>query len=314
MADLGHGMVKVLHPESLRVVGKIGADKLKHPRGLAFDKKGRLLVTDPENDRIAIFTIKGTQGSWLGAIRGGLDTAKGVIALPDGRVVVSNASSHSIKVFFLGRLVDAFGYEGGGAKGYLGPHALQADDRRRLFITDPGHNRIHILDAQHQPEGMMGPPHYNLHAPKHVAFDEVGRFYVADEYDRAVKIFDRELRQGGGDSLCQGRAGLWVEPPKRIVAQGGKVWIADARQQPDFALPATGDPLAPGGFKGVSSRVSPCCMTKNFFGETPARARAWASLAGGSSSGSSVNSKVPQCIPTEYRALRSCVFLLLRQD
>ena len=94
-------------------------------------------------------------------------------------------------------------------------------------VTDPGNNRIHILNARHEPEGMLEAPDYRFHEPKYLAFDEKGRFYVADEYNNTVKIFDRDMRRVAWIPPAGGDRAHKLNQPEGVTARGDKVWVSD---------------------------------------------------------------------------------------
>jgi len=68
VADLGNNVVKVLNPFSLKTLGVIGEGELNAPHDVAFDRRGRLLVADSGNNRIAIYKVNGVQATYEGEL------------------------------------------------------------------------------------------------------------------------------------------------------------------------------------------------------------------------------------------------------
>ena len=58
VADVGTDSIKVLDPSTLITLGAFGADRLSGPHDVAFDQRGRLLVADTHNHRIAVRRAK----------------------------------------------------------------------------------------------------------------------------------------------------------------------------------------------------------------------------------------------------------------
>lgn len=227
VADVGNDAVQVLDPATLKVVGKIGADDLDSPHDVAFDKQGQLLVADTGNDRIAIYRVQGARGQFAGELKGGLDSPEGVAPLPDGRVVVTNAGSHDVVVLFKEQVVSRFGRGGSGPQAYVRPHDLIADPEGRLYVTDPGNNRIHILDRNFRQIGLIGPPTHSFNEPKYLHMDGKGRLYVSDEYNNVVKIFDRDLHRVAIIPPARGGRAIRLNQPEGVTAREGRVWISD---------------------------------------------------------------------------------------
>ena len=99
VSDVGNDAVKVLDPMTLRTLGTIGPDELDSPHDVVFDARGRLLVADTGNDRVAVYEVAGTRGKLVAELTGGLRSAEGVTVGPDGRVYVNSASGHTVAVF-----------------------------------------------------------------------------------------------------------------------------------------------------------------------------------------------------------------------
>ncbi len=230
VSDLGNDAVKVLDPESLATLGKIGADELDSPHDVAFDPKGRLLVADTGNDRIAVFEVAGTTGKLVASWSEGMAAPEGVVADTEGLVFVTNASGHDVLVLRDGELVAKAGRRGEGPNEYVRPHDIDLGPDGLLYVSDPGNNRIQVLDKDLAYKSELGGPAYGFNEPKYFAIDDKGRIFVADEYNHQIKVLDEERRLvltfGTGR---KGKGPNRFNYPEGAEVRGDDLWIADTR-------------------------------------------------------------------------------------
>ncbi len=229
VADLGHHVVRVMDAETLAVVGEIGAGELSAPHDVAMDERGRLMVADTGNDRVAIFELSGVTGRLVDQLSEGLGRPEGVALGPDGRVYVTSVAGSHISVFENGRRVASAGGPGSGPNQYSRPHDIDVDPAGRVFVADPGNNRLQVLSPDLKFQFSIGgaPPH-DFNQPKYFALDEAGRLYVGDQYNHRVLVFDRDLallaQLGTGSA---GDAPHQLNGLEGVVVRGDDVWIAD---------------------------------------------------------------------------------------
>lgn len=229
VADLGHHAVQVVNPVDLRIVGTIGEGELSAPHDVAFDRDGRLLVADTGNDRIAIFSVDGVTGELTGQLTGGLGAPEGVAQGPDGRIYVTNAGRASLVVFEDGRPVRSVGSWGDGPVQFSRPHDIEVAGDGRVYVADPGNNRIQILDSNLEFLGALsgaGPDAFN--EPKYMKLEASGVLYVVDQYNNRVQVFDPEFTLLG--TLAAGVRGDGPDQLNR--AEGAEVlddliWVSD---------------------------------------------------------------------------------------
>jgi len=230
VADLGNDAVKVLDPESLATLGVIGKDTLDSPHDVAFDPAGRLLVADTGNDRIALFEIAGTTGKLVASWSEGMDAPEGVVAAANGLVFVTNASGHDVLALRDGKQVAKAGRRGEGPNAYVRPHDIDLGPDGRLYVSDPGNNRIQVIEQDLGYVSALGGPAYRFHEPKYFALDDKGRLFVADEYNNQVKVLDGERRLVL--TIGSGRAGKGPDlfnHPEGVEVRGVDLWISDTR-------------------------------------------------------------------------------------
>lgn len=228
VADVGNDAVKVLDPHTLEVRGLIGQGELSSPHDVAFDKAGRLLVADSGNDRIVIYSVRGARGKFVEAWSQDLGSPEGVAPGPDGRVYVTNASLNDVVVFSNGQVVARAGSRGGGEIQFARPHDVEVDAMGKVYVVDPGNNRIQILNAKLEFVSSLGGAPYGFNEPKYLAFDGRGRLYVADEYNNQIKIFDTERRLTGVIGTGERGAGRnQLNQPEGVEVSGDLIWVSD---------------------------------------------------------------------------------------
>jgi DNA-binding beta-propeller fold protein YncE len=228
VADVGNDAVKVLHPDTLATIGVIGRGELRGPHDVAFDDKGRLLVADTQNDRIAIYALSGLEGVLVGAYAKELASPEGVAVGPEGTVYVSNAGSDDLLAIKNGVVIARVGGSGAGHNQYRRPHDVGVDAQGRVYVVDPGNDRIQALSPRLEFIAALGGAPYDFDEPKYLAFDGRGWLYVADEYNDQIKIFDanREPIAAIGDGR-RGKGPNRLNKPEGVEARGDRVWVAD---------------------------------------------------------------------------------------
>jgi streptogramin lyase len=102
----------------IRIIGGTKGNapgQLQLPHGVAIDSKGRVLVSDSDNKRIAVFDKDGKfLETWPAPCRGG------IVITPDDTVYVSDVNAGAVTILKEGRIVDAIHVEGR-------PHGLAVD-------------------------------------------------------------------------------------------------------------------------------------------------------------------------------------------
>jgi len=102
----------------IKIIGGVkgnGPGQLQLPHGVAIDSKGRLLVSDSDNKRIAVFDRDGKfVETWPAPCRGN------IVVTPDDTVYVSDVNAGAVTILKDGKIVDAIHVEGR-------PHGMAVD-------------------------------------------------------------------------------------------------------------------------------------------------------------------------------------------
>lgn len=210
----------------VRTVGRygVGPGELSGPLGVAVDTRGRVLVADAGNHRIARFD---SLGVWLGEFGGfGYDdnrfdrpsvvwsgSALAVWVLDQGNARVVK---YDLEGRLLGVLVELRSDAVRARLDLVDPQGLAVDKGGQLFVTDASGDRVLLFDplgAILTPRGGFGSQAGRFDNPSGIAVDERGRLLVAETGNRRVQMTDAF---GGGiaqtplDPGMTGKEGLEV--------------------------------------------------------------------------------------------------------
>jgi hypothetical protein len=223
---------------------ELGTASFKDPRGVAFDKQGRLLVTT-SNQVLRFSRASALLPKPEVLIASGLDDAQQILFGPDGSIFVSDqGKSHQVKVFSPdGKFVRAIGL---GGKPRLGPY----DPRKMHFpvgITVAGDGTLWVAEDDKTPRrisiwktsgefvrAFYGPAQYG--GGGFLDAEDKSRFFYADEGGTELKIdWDRGVAapvsvyfRHDNDPL-----GLVTHfnpacPPSAPIHRDGRTYLTDA--------------------------------------------------------------------------------------
>ena len=234
VADLDNNRIQILDPGNLRVIGTFGANDLAAPHDVAFDSKGRVLVADTGNDRVAVYEVKvfkyETRATLIESWNadGNMGKPEGVAEGPDGRVYVSNAGLGTVLALRDGVVVAQAGDTGPSDTHLRRPHDVHVSPDGQVYVVDSGNHRIMIYDADLNLVGQLTHADYGFKEPKYLAFADDGRLLIADEYNHRVLVLDQQHRVigqiGTGE---QGDGPDQLNKPEGVDIAGRYVWIAD---------------------------------------------------------------------------------------
>jgi DNA-binding beta-propeller fold protein YncE len=226
----------------------VGPGELSGPLGVAVDARGRILVADAGNHRIARFD---TAGVFLGEFGGfgyednrfdrptvvwsGNALAIWVLDQGNARVV-----KYDLEGRLLGVLVELRSEAVRGRLDLVEPLGLAVDQGGELFVTDGSADRVLLFDplgAVLTPVGGFGTQAGRFDGPDGIAVDDKRRLLVAETGNRRVQLLDAS---GGAiaaaplDPGMTGKEGLLVAfGPDGTWALGdratGTISVRDAR-------------------------------------------------------------------------------------
>jgi sugar lactone lactonase YvrE len=196
-----------------------------HPRGIAFDPAGNLVVVDSDNERIRRIDTDGTFHTIAGsgilgvavngpALSSGFYGPVGVAVDRTGIVYVADTFSHRIRRIDLNGLITTVAGSGGFDGAFSGdngpatsarlnrPHGLALDQTGNIYFADEMNHRIRRVDTNGVittvvgtgtpgSTGDNGPAtQAALHNPFAVAFDRTGNMYIAESQGHVVRKVD----------------------------------------------------------------------------------------------------------------------------
>ncbi len=225
VTDMRNSRIRVLEAMTLKPVGNFGEGELSYPHDAEFDKRGRLLVADTGNDRIAIYEIQGAKAKLVGELKG-LSGPEGVAVAPDGRIIVTNTRAATLSAFRDGKLERTVGSHGAKDGEFSNPHDVEAAADGSVYVVDSANNRVQVFDSALRHRASFGAA-LNLNAPKYLAFDG-DRIWLADEYNHRILLLDKGHRLLG--VLGSGKRGRGPDAfykPEAVLARTPHVWVID---------------------------------------------------------------------------------------
>lgn len=146
---------------------------------------------------------------------------------PDGRVYVTNTGGGEVVVFKDGRVMARTGEYGAGPHQFERPHDVEVGGGR-VYVADPGNDRIQVLDTDLRFVDTIGGPDYGFDEPKYMALDAAGRLLVVDQHNHRVEVLDAARRVIGTiGSGRQGGGADSLDRPEGATTWRHRIWISD---------------------------------------------------------------------------------------
>lgn len=205
-------------------------DQLRKPFAVAFDSRGRILVSDSGNGALVRFDRKerrfdvfGTQG----AVR--LKMPLGLAIAPDDTVYVADAGLKQVVAFDPeGKVVAVYGR---GEELKNPTDAALSPDGKQLYVADSKAHQIAVFETATGKRvssfGKRGEGEGEFNFPTSLAFGPQGDLYVVDQLNARVQIFSREgeyLDEMGDLGVSFGN---FVRPKDIAVDEVGFVYVTD---------------------------------------------------------------------------------------
>jgi len=223
VADMNHDLIKVLDPKSLKTVASIGKEQLSSPHDVTFDNHGQMLVADSGNDRIAIYSLNNLTGNLVAELNKNMLSPEGVSSDDNGNIYVANAGNNLIQKFQNGKLVKSTGGFGSTLGKFNRAHDLEYF-QGKIYIGDPGNNRVQVLDTSLIPRQSIHVPNKPFNEPKYLSIGNNGKLYVADQHNNSLRIFNSQ-----GDEIYQlsSANGQTFDRIEGVEVDDAYVWISD---------------------------------------------------------------------------------------
>ena len=200
------------------------------PIGVAVDREDNIYVSEPELDKVIVFSKK---GDFLFEIKENLHRPTGVaINKNEGLLYVANTGGHNLSVYELnGKYLYTFGERGRETGRFNYPTDIHIDNQGFIYVTDSMNFRIQIFDKYRRffsAFGSHGDGSGSFARPKGLSVDSEGHIYVVDALFDAVQIFDREgrfLLSFGSSGQEKGK--FWL-PSAIFVDSSDRIYVSDS--------------------------------------------------------------------------------------
>ncbi len=118
---------------------------LNEPRGISLDPQGNIVVCNSGNRSVQLFSLEGELLLTFYGCANGLEFPFDCL-YHDGKIYISDFTSHSIKVFSKnGNFLFEFGRQGSGDGEFQKPTGLAKDKARNLLICDEFNHRVQVF-------------------------------------------------------------------------------------------------------------------------------------------------------------------------
>jgi tripartite motif-containing protein 2/3/tripartite motif-containing protein 71 len=173
---------------------------VKHPWGVAVNRRGEVLVAESGAACISIFSPTGEKlrsfGS-RGSGHGQFTHLHGVAVDDDGNILVIDDGNHRIQKFTPdGKLIMSVGKRGSNPLEFNEPTGIAIHPlNKRVYVVENSNHRIQILNPDltfSSSFGSEGRGNGHLNIPRDVAFDSTGNVYVADGGNHRIQVFTAE--------------------------------------------------------------------------------------------------------------------------
>ena len=205
-------------------------DRLRKPFDVAFDSRGRILVTDWASAAIIRYDrdegrmdVLGTRG----ALR--LKQPLGISVGPDDSIYVADPGLARIVRFDPeGKLLGAYGQQGD----LVNPtDAVVAPDGERLFVADSKAHKILVFDLESgelkSSFGEKGQAEGQFAFPTSLAFGPEGNLFVVDQINGRVQLFDADGEYVDSFGSLGVGFGNFARPKDVAVDEVGFIYVTD---------------------------------------------------------------------------------------
>jgi hypothetical protein len=238
--------------------GSNGAARFSNPSGAAVDGSGNVYVADSGNSTIrkiapggAVTTFAGVAGA-TGTSDGAGSAARfnspaGVAVDSAGNIYVADTNNDTIRKITPGGLVTTLAGVGGqtgsgdgagGSARFNSPHAVAVDGSGNVYVADFFNSTIREVTPSGTVStiaGSAGQTGFSdgtgvvarFNQPYGIAVDGSGNVYVADTYNRAIRM----IAPGGSVTTLNGTQARFFYPQGVAVTSSGTLYVSDGDNQ-----------------------------------------------------------------------------------
>ena len=222
VSDVDNDRVAILDPETLALVASFGADHQGGTHDVDFDADGRAYVADTHNNRVTIYSMRGTRAELIGELGERIRGPEGVLAHPNGNIYVAGAWSGNVVAYRNGEIVAEL-------DGLASPHDLELAANGDLWLADAGNSRVLRLSPELQIKRELGREKYGFNGVRYLDVTPQGVLIAADKYTHSIKFIDAdgELLYVLGDGSA-GKGPNRFTTPEGVEIRGDELWLSDS--------------------------------------------------------------------------------------
>lgn len=231
VAESESGVVRVLGPKGQAVstitVEPSGAVKLSYPTDVAVAGSNLVVIDQVGEGAASLIPQRGGAATRIG----GPGTPSALVrptavAFGANQIAIADSGSHSIKLYDAsGRFQRELGTSLSPRLGFVSGLLI---DGNLVWVSDSNAGRVVALDRTSGK--LVTTATGKMQLPRGLAADPYGRVYVADEFARVVRYFDRSGKSLGviGDKKTVGfDQGGQLESPRDVTWLDGRIYVTD---------------------------------------------------------------------------------------
>ena len=238
--------------------------KLTAPRGVAIDKKNRIIATQETAHTVTVYGRKCKKITSFGAFgteQGQFNQPTGVTVDNAGSIYVADTKNNRVQKFdSQGKFLAVFSGEGNAGCGLLSaPTGIKVNKEQDVFVVDRGNGRVVVLSQELKFKRAFGSPGQNLSQfqdPWDIAFDSRGFSYVTDIKQHSIFIFSDSGEFRGRIGAMGTQKSRLNRPSGIAINQQGQIFVCEFGNHRVSIFHVSSDFID--CFSGGLNMVNPC--------------------------------------------------------